>query len=75
MARASGAGGGDRRHERERRAEDAMSAIQQGANPAEEAFRLASAFSEEQEGRLAAWWRRRRSKPAAEDAPSDDPAP
>jgi hypothetical protein len=48
----------DRRDERERRAEEAMAAIQRGANPAEEAFRLAEAFSTEQEGRFAAWWRR-----------------
>jgi hypothetical protein len=52
----------DRRDERERRAAEAMSAIQRGADPAAEAFKLASAYSEEQEGRLAAWWRRRRER-------------
>jgi hypothetical protein len=50
----------ERRFMRQRRADAALEAIQQGADPVAEAFRLANDYSDEQAGRFTSWWRRRR---------------
>jgi hypothetical protein len=52
----------ERRFLRQRRADAALEAIRQGADPVAEAFRLANDYSDEQSGRLTSWWRRRRDR-------------
>ncbi len=48
--------------ENEKRALEAIAAVNAGANPTAEAFTLSNEFTDRQTARLAAWWRRHFSK-------------
>ena len=44
--------------ENEKRALEAIAAVNAGANPTQEAFTLSNEFTDRQTARLTAWWRR-----------------
>jgi hypothetical protein len=57
----------ERRFLRQRKADAALEAIQHGADPVAEAFRLANEYSDEQSGRVGSWWRRLRRRDQSSD--------